>query len=77
LDLKTMLLAADLAYSYSDEDKAIIRQMSIDDRAGLTAALEADQLLPWIAYEHGLINEVPKGNKACNNQIVDKEQEWT
>lgn len=54
-----MLLAADLAYAYSDDDKAIIRQMAMEDRAGLTSALEADPLLPWIAYENGLIDEAP------------------
>lgn len=57
-----MLLAADLAYSYSDEDKAIIRQMARDDRPGLIAALEGDALIRKTAIEHGFIDEPPKGN---------------
>ena len=28
MDLRTMLLAADLAYCYSDEDKATIKRMA-------------------------------------------------
>jgi len=54
-----MLIAADFAYAYSDDDKAIIRKMAMEDREGLTAALEADPLLPWMAYENGLIDEAP------------------
>ena len=61
MDLRTMLLAADLAYGYSEEDKAVIRKMAIEDKEGLRAALEADQLIPWVAFEHGLIDEPPKG----------------
>jgi hypothetical protein len=61
-----MLKAAAIAYGYTEEDKKIVRQMAMDDRAGLTAALEADPLLPWIAYESGLIDEVP--NSADNGR---------
>lgn len=46
MDLRTLLLAADLAYSYSDDDKSSIRQMVADDRAGLILALETDPLTP-------------------------------
>lgn len=59
MDLRTMLLAADLAYGYSNEDKAVIRKMAIEDKDGLRTALEADQLIPWVAYENGLIDEPP------------------
>lgn len=59
MNFTIMLKAASIAYSYSDDDKAIIRQMAMEDRAGITATLEADPLLPWIAYEHGLIDEAP------------------
>ena len=58
MDLRTMLLAADLAYSYSEEDKAVIRQMARDDKAGLIAALESDPLIHWVAYENGLTDRI-------------------
>lgn len=62
MNFATLLKAAAIAYEYSDDDKKAVRQMAIDDRAGLTAALESDPLLPWIAFEHGFIDEPPKGN---------------
>ena len=62
-----MLLAADLAYSYSDEDKAIIRQMAREDKPGLIAALEGDELIRKTAIEHGLIESIKTFNNdsAC------------
>lgn len=59
MNFTILLKTAAIAYEYSEEDKKAVRQMAIEDRAGLNAALEADPLLPWIAYEHGLIDEVP------------------
>lgn len=56
------LLAAAIAYDYQDSDKAMIRQMALDDREGLETALHADPLLPWVAYANGITNERPKGN---------------
>lgn len=61
MNFTIMLKAASIAYEYTEEDKRIVRQMAIEDRAGLTAALEADPLIPWVAYENGLIDEPPKG----------------
>ncbi len=59
MNFTTMLKAAAIVYEYDEEDKKTVRQMAMTDRAGLTEALEADPLLPWIAFEHGLIDEVP------------------
>lgn len=59
MNLTILLKAAAIVYEYSEQDKKDVRQMAMTDRAGLTEALEADPLLPWIAYEHGLIDEAP------------------
>ena len=59
MNFTILLKAAAIAYEYTEEDKKDVRQMAMTDRAGLTEALEADPLLPWVAYEHGLIDEVP------------------
>jgi len=59
MNFTILLKAAAIAYEYSDDDKKTVRQMAMTDRAGLTAALESDPLLPWIAYENGLIDEPP------------------
>lgn len=53
--LSDMLKAADLIYNYSDEDKAIIRQMAKEDKAGLIAALEADYLVRLAVQESGIV----------------------
>ncbi len=58
MNFTILLKAAAIAYEYTDEDKKAVRQMAMTDRAGLTEALEADPLLPWVAYENGLIDEV-------------------
>jgi hypothetical protein len=60
MNFTILLKAAAIVYEYSEEDKKTVRQMAMTDRAGLTAALEADPLLPWVAYQHGLIDEPPK-----------------
>ena len=50
------LQAAAIAYEYSDEDKSEMRRMALEDREGLHKALELDPWLPWVAYEHGIID---------------------
>ena len=59
MNFTILLKSAAIVYEYDEEDKKTVRQMAMTDRAGLTAALEADPLLPWIAFEHGLIDEAP------------------
>jgi len=58
--LTQLLLAAAIAYDYSDQDKADMRAAVLADRAGMLIALQADPWLPWVAYEHGISDEVPK-----------------
>lgn len=54
-----LLLAASIAYGYSESDKAAMRALAIEDRAGVHAALLADPWLPWVAYEHGITDQPP------------------
>ena len=61
MNFTILLKAAAIVYEYDEQDKKDVRQMAITDRAGLTTALESDPLLPWVAYEHGLIDEAPNG----------------
>ncbi len=66
MNFTILLKAAAIVYEYDEQDKKDVRQMAMTDRAGLTEALEADPLLPWVAYEHGLIDEAP--NSAVRNE---------
>ena len=59
MNFTILLKSAAIVYEYDEEDKKTVRQMAMTDRAGLTTALESDPLLPWVAYEHGLIDEAP------------------
>lgn len=59
LTLRQGLLAAAIAYDYSDDDKAAMRKLAIEDRAGLEQAILSDPWLPWVAYEHGITEQPP------------------
>ncbi len=60
MNMKTLLLAADIAYGYTEADKALIREMAKSNKVGLMAALQADPMIPWVAYQHNLTTEAPK-----------------
>lgn len=60
MNMNQLLKAANIAYEYSEEDKAIIRKMALEDRTGLIAALEADRWIPWVAYENCITDQPPK-----------------
>lgn len=53
------LKAAAIAYGYTDEDKAAMRKLAMEDRAGVELAIRSDPLLPWVAYEHGITEQPP------------------
>lgn len=53
------LKAAAIAYDYSDEDKAAMRKLAIEDRAGVEIAILSDPWLPWVAYENGITDQPP------------------
>lgn len=59
MTLTQLLLAAVIAYDYSDQDKADMRAAVLADKAGMTTALHADPWLTWVAYEHGISDEAP------------------
>ena len=63
MTLTQLLLAAAIAYDYSDQDKADMRAAVLADKEGMTTALRADPWLPWVAYENGLTKDLPNATK--------------
>lgn len=57
-------MAAQIAYGYDDEDRAAIKRIAEKDLPVLRTALQADVWLPWVAYDHGIIDEPPSMNES-------------
>lgn len=53
------LQAAAIAYEYDAADKAAMRALALEDRAGVEQAILSDPWLPWVAFEHGITDQPP------------------
>lgn len=58
-ELATLCQLAIEEYRYDEDDKRILRELYRSDPAGLQTALEADPMLEWVAYEHGITDQPP------------------
>lgn len=59
MTFRELLMSAAIAYDYSDQDKADMRALVINDKDGVERALRADPWLPWVAYENGITDQPP------------------
>lgn len=59
MTFRELLMSAAIAYDYSDQDKADMRALVINDKDGVERALRADPWLPWVAFEHGITDQPP------------------
>lgn len=58
IPLRTLLEKSNELYGYSEEDKAIIRDLAANDKEGLRTAMESDKWLMWhIKHERTERNE--------------------